>query len=69
MNLVGFETQPQDKSLSAGGEVSLLCSVTGAGLKKLSWVRSDYDSGMYDEQISSDYVCYLHDRSAQCYRR
>ena len=43
--MIGFETVPEDRSLSVGGEVSLLCSVTGDGLKKLLWVRTD--SGNY----------------------
>ncbi|KAL5252519.1 hypothetical protein ACHWQZ_G015335 [Mnemiopsis leidyi] len=41
VNVVGFETVPQDKGLSVGGEVSLLCSATGDGLEKLVWMRDN----------------------------
>ena len=56
MNVISFETVPEDTSLSVGGEVSLLCSVIGEGLNKLIWVRTD--SGKYVNVISDLVICY-----------
>jgi len=40
VNLVGFKTMPKDSGLPVDGEVSLICSVLGDGLKQLVWIRS-----------------------------
>ena len=56
MNVISFETVPEDTSLSVGREVSLLCSVIGDDLNKLIWVRTD--SGKYLNVISDQVICY-----------
>ena len=44
VNVIGFNTVPQDRGLPEDGEVSLLCSVIGEDLNKLVWIRASDSS-------------------------
>jgi hypothetical protein len=44
VNVIGFNTVPQDMGVPEDGEVSLLCSVIGEDLNKLVWIRASDSS-------------------------